>query len=79
MILVPVSFRLILSRAAIEHQLYFIELLLPRWVFRQGGLMISDALVKYVRKSRILKMLADTKIKNAFSAQQNHTKLAPNK
>ena len=41
--------------------------------------MISDALVKYVRKSRILKTLADTKIKNAFSAQQNRTKLAPNK
>ena len=79
MILVPVSFRLILSRAAIEHQLYFIELLLLRWVFRQGGLMISDALVKYVRKSRILKTLAGTNIKNPFSAQQNHTKLAPNK
>ena len=47
----PVSFRLILSRAAIEHQLYFIEPLLPRWASRQGGLMISDALAKYVRKS----------------------------
>ena len=77
--LIPVYFRLILTRAAIEHQLYFINILLPRWAFRQGGLRISDALVKYVHKSRILKTLADTKIKNAFSAQQNHTKWAPNK
>ena len=66
MILIPVNFRLTLSRAAIEHQLYFINILLPRWAFRQGGLMISDALVKYARKSKIIRMFADTKVKNAW-------------
>ena len=66
MILIPVNFRLTLSRAAIEHQLYFINILVPRWAFRQGGLMISDALVKYARKYKMTRTFADTKVKNAW-------------